>query len=86
MARYSRQLTDAQWEKIRPLLPKRRKRPHGGRPPADDRRVRKAFCGFCAAGLAGVICPKSFLHQQRVGDVCGIGRSEGFGWKSGARF
>src|SRR5437879_4183312 len=39
MARYGRLLTDAQWEKIRPLLPKRRKRPQGGRPPADDRKV-----------------------------------------------
>jgi transposase len=39
MARYGRLLTDAQWEKIRPLLPKRRKRPHGRRPPADDRKV-----------------------------------------------
>ena len=27
MARYGRLLTDAQWEKIRPLLPRRRKRP-----------------------------------------------------------
>ena len=30
-------LTDEQWRKIEPLLPKRRKNPKGGRPPADDR-------------------------------------------------
>ena len=38
MARYGRLLTDAQWEKIRPLLAKLRKRPLGGRPRADDRK------------------------------------------------
>jgi transposase len=32
MARYGRLLTDAQWEKIQPLLPQRPPRPHGGRP------------------------------------------------------
>ncbi len=30
MTRYGRLLTDAQWEKIRPLLPKDPKRPRGG--------------------------------------------------------
>jgi hypothetical protein len=39
MAGYGRLLTDAQWEKIRPLLPKRPKQPQGGRPPADSRKV-----------------------------------------------
>ncbi len=34
MARYGRLLTDAQWKKIRPLLPKRPKRPKGGAPAA----------------------------------------------------
>jgi len=39
MARYGRLLTDAQWEKIRPLLPKRKERPR-----ADDRcRDRKCW-------------------------------------------
>ena len=39
MRRYRPQLTDAQWEKIAPLLPKRPKHPRGGRPRADDRKV-----------------------------------------------
>lgn len=39
MRRYRPQLTDAQWEKIAPLLPKRPKRKRGGRPRADDRKV-----------------------------------------------
>ena len=30
-------VTDEQWEKIKPFLPKRRRSARGGRPPADDR-------------------------------------------------
>jgi transposase len=30
-------LTDAQWARIAPLLPQPKRRPHGGRPRADDR-------------------------------------------------
>ena len=67
MARYGRLLTDAQWEKIRPLLP------HDPRDRvADDLRPRtakywKAFYGFCAAGLGGRICPRSFRRHQLAG-------------------
>ena len=84
MARYGRLLTDAQWEKIRPLLPKRPKRPRGGRPPCDDRKVRKAFCGFCAAALAGRICPTSSPHRQRAGGGFAIGKSRESGSPFGA--
>ena len=30
-------LTDAQWERIKPFLPERKRSPRGGRPAADDR-------------------------------------------------
>ncbi len=76
MARYGRLLTDAQWEKIRPLLPKRRKRPHGGRPPADDRKVLEGILWILAAGLAGVICRWSFPRLRPVGGDCATGRSK----------
>src|SRR2546428_10466172 len=33
-----RALTDAQWERIRPHLPREKRQPHGGRPRADPRR------------------------------------------------
>jgi transposase len=39
MARYGRLLTDAQWEKIRPLLPKRPKR--------DDYRMKMQCAKQC---------------------------------------
>jgi transposase len=39
MRRYRRLLTEAQWQKIERLLPRPRKRPGGGLPPAANRRV-----------------------------------------------
>ena len=39
MRRSEVMLTDRQWEKIRPLLPRLRGGPKGGRPWADDRAV-----------------------------------------------
>jgi len=49
MARYGRLLTDAQLEKIRPLLPKRPKR-RWGRPPSGDRNVLAATSRLGRAG------------------------------------
>ena len=60
MARYGRLLTDAQWEKIRPLLPKRRKRPHGGRPPADDRKVLEGILWMLRSGARWCDLPVEF--------------------------
>jgi transposase len=60
MARYGRLLTDAQWEKIRPLLPKRRKRPHGGRPPADDRKVLEGILWILRSGARWCDLPVEF--------------------------
>jgi len=75
MPRYGRLLTDAQWEKIQPLLPKRPKRPQGGRPPMTA-KCWKAFCGFCAAGPAGRICRMNSRTPRRAGGGCGTGRSK----------
>jgi hypothetical protein len=56
MARSGASLTEAQWQKIAPLLPK---------PPQQRKGVvrglrtvvcGKGFCGFCGAGLAGRTC------------------------------
>ena len=53
MARYGRLLTDAQWEKIRPLLPQRRPRPRGGRPPAHDRKALEGILWILRSGARG---------------------------------
>src|SRR5579863_6958864 len=60
MARYGRLLTDAQWEKIRPLLPKRPKRPKGGRPPKDDRNVLEGIMWILRSGARGCDLPEEF--------------------------
>src|SRR5215472_7024032 len=60
MARYGRTLTDAQWEKIRPLLPKRPKRPQGGRPPKDDRKVLEGILWILRSGARWCDLPDEF--------------------------
>jgi len=60
MARYGRLLTDAQWEKIRPLLPKRPSRARGGRPPANDRRVLEGILWILRSGARWQDIPEEF--------------------------
>lgn len=60
MARYSPLLTDAQWEKIRPLLAKRRKRLRGGRPRADDRKVPEGLLWILSGGARWCDLPEEF--------------------------
>src|SRR5213594_3525969 len=60
MARYGRLLTDAQWEKIQPLLPKRPKRPKGGRPPKDDRKVLEGILWILRSGARWCDLPEEF--------------------------
>ena len=60
MARYGGLLADAQWEAIRSLLPKRRKRPHGGRPPADDRKVLEGILWILRSGARWCDLPVEF--------------------------
>ena len=60
MARYSRLLTDAQWEKIRPLLPKRPKHPRGGRPRANDRKVLEGILWILRIGARWCDLPEEF--------------------------
>ena len=60
MARYGRLLTDAQWEQIRPLLPKVPKHPRGGRPRADDRRVLEGILWMLRSGARWRDLPEEF--------------------------
>ncbi|MCL6567206.1 MAG: transposase [Acidobacteriia bacterium] len=50
MARSGPLLTDAQWEKIRPLLPKPPRHLRGGRPRAPDRRVLESILWILRSG------------------------------------
>lgn len=64
MPRYGRLLTDAQWEKIRPLLPKRPKRPRGGRPRAADRKVLEGILWILRSGARWQDLPEEFPHPS----------------------
>ncbi len=78
MARSGPLLTEAQWKKIAPLLPKPPKQRKGGRPWIEDRRVQ-GFFGFCGAGLAGRTCRRNSRTLRRAGGDCETGRSGPFG-------
>ena len=84
MARYGRLLTDAQWEKIRPWLPKRPRRRRGGRPPANDRKVLEGILWILRSGARWQDLPDEFLHRQRAGGDFGIGKSRESGSPFGA--
>ena len=60
MARYGRLLTDAQWEKIRPLLPQRPSRPRGGRPPVPARKVLEGILWILRSGARWQDLPEEF--------------------------
>ena len=79
MARSGPLLTEAQWKKIAPLLPKPRKQRKGGRPWIENRRVLEGIFGFCGAGLAGRTCRRNFRTLRRAGGDCETGRSGAFG-------
>ena len=60
MARYGRLLTDAQWEKVRPLLPQVRRSRRGGRPPANDRKVLEGILWILRSGARWQDLPDEF--------------------------
>ncbi len=60
MRRYSRMLTDAQWKKIEPLLPRPRKRPRGGRPPTPPRKVLEGILWILRSGARWQDLPSDF--------------------------
>src|SRR2546426_2312312 len=60
MRRSSRLLTDAQWQKIEPLLPRRRRHRRGGRPPAANRRVLEGILWILRSGARWQDLPSEF--------------------------
>jgi RHS repeat-associated protein len=64
MPRCGRLLTDAQWEKIRPLLPKAVQHRHGGRPRADDRKVLEGILWILRSGARWQDLPDQFPHPS----------------------
>lgn len=57
-------LTDEQWKKIEPLIPRRPNNRKGGRPPADDRLVFEGILWILKTGARWKDLPKKYPHPS----------------------
>jgi|SRR5208283_2906501 transposase len=57
-------LSDEQWTKIEPLIPKRPKNPKGGRPPADDRLAFEGILWILKTGARWKDMPEMYPHYS----------------------
>jgi transposase len=57
-------LTDEQWKKIEPLIPKAGPRPKGGRPRADDRMVFEGILWILKTGARWKDLPDRYPHPS----------------------
>jgi len=60
MAKERWKLTQSQWEKIEPLLPKPKESAHGGRPWADNRKVFEGILWVLRTGAPWADLPKQY--------------------------
>ena len=63
IASYDTDLTDAQWDLLKPMLPKRKKR---GRPPTDPRRIINAILYIVKGGIQWRLLPANFPPWKTV--------------------
>jgi transposase len=61
-------LTDRQWKKIEPLLPKLRKGKRGGRPWADSRQVLEGILWIARSGARWQDLPSEYPSPQTLED------------------
>jgi transposase len=64
MARTGPLLTDTQWKKIAPLLPKPPKHRHGGRPWIENRRVLEGILWILRSGARWQDLPEKYPHPS----------------------
>jgi transposase len=60
MAEKGSLLTDCQWERIKPFIPERKRSPHGGRPPADDRSCFEGILWVLRSGARWRDLPEKY--------------------------
>jgi len=64
---YSTDLTDAQWERLEPLIPRSKSgTKKGGRPPVDRREILNAIFYHLRAGAAWELLPHDFPNHKTV--------------------
>ena len=78
MARSSAMPTEAQWQRIAPLLPKPPKQRKGGRPWIENRRVLEGILWILRSGARWQDLPEKFPHPSTCCG-CETGRSGAFG-------
>jgi transposase len=64
MARSPPLLTEAQWQKIAPLLPKPRQHRKGGRPWIENRRVLEGILWILRSGARWQDLPEKYPHPS----------------------
>ena len=82
MAKREQFVTDEQWAKIEPLLPKRKVSKRGGRPAVSDREYLEGIW-VLEAGLVGKTYLIGIGRIRRAGDDWCIGKARTFSWPSG---
>jgi transposase len=63
-----RKLTDEHWQKIKEQLPAQTKKPHGGRPAADDRRCFEGILWILWTGAQWSELPRRYGPKSTVHD------------------
>ena len=62
------EVSDALWERARPLIPERRPHPKGGRPASDDRAVFTAIVYVLRTGIEWNALPRELGASTTVSD------------------
>ena len=57
---FSGRLSDAQWARIAPHLPRRKRNPLGGRPPADERKCFEGILWILWTGAQWKVLPRKY--------------------------
>ena len=57
---FSGRLSDAQWARIAPHLPRRQRNPRGGRPPADPRKCLEGILWILWTGAPWKALPRKY--------------------------
>ena len=85
MARHDSELTDEQWNKIEPLLPKLKPSPKGGRKRIGDRRCFEGILWVLRSGARWKDLPSGTPRRARAGVGYATGKTPTSGLRSGVR-